>query len=288
MKKTIIILAIFLSLAGCGPKLIYPNLDWLIPWYVSDYISLDAAQRSLLEERLIHFLSWHCRTQLPAYADTLRLFAGDLKESADSIDDDVLNFYYLKFRQHWRELIVQIGPDLADLLMTASDEQVQELLHNLDKQNHKFRKEFVDISQQAADENRQKRMTKSLKRWISWLTPEQKLTVADWSRSLKPIATDWLHDRQLMVESFRHLIAERKTATDFKEVFIDRLAYPERMRSQVYQMKIDYNSRQTIQFLVKLNQLLTAKQRLHLTDKIGALADDLEELSCDPMPASDF
>jgi len=281
MKKIIITVCTLLFLCGCGPKLIYPNLDWLIPWYVSDYISLDREQRSLLEERLVTFLSWHCRTQLPDYADTLRHMAETLADPEDSASGEIFNAYYHKFMAHWRELMIRIGPDLVDILSTASDEQVKELFTNLSEQNKKFKAEYVDISPQQSDENRQKRMIKRLSDWISRLTPEQKQAVADWSHSLKPIAAEWFQDRQSRVYAFGRLIEQRKTATNFRETFIDRLVYPERLRSEGYQMKIQYNTRKTLQFLVKLNDLLTAGQRSALVDRIRSLSDDFEKLSCE-------
>ncbi|MBW2478807.1 MAG: hypothetical protein JRF38_02360, partial [Deltaproteobacteria bacterium] len=82
MKKIAVIILIALASTGCGPRLMYQHLDWLIPWYVSDYISLDSDQQNLLEERLAKLLDWHCRTQLPVYAMTLRALGRDLANPA--------------------------------------------------------------------------------------------------------------------------------------------------------------------------------------------------------------
>ena len=57
MKNRAAILLLAIVLAGCGPWLVYPHLDWLIPWYVSDYISLDSDQKNMLEKRLLKLLA---------------------------------------------------------------------------------------------------------------------------------------------------------------------------------------------------------------------------------------
>ena len=85
MKKHILFLCLLLGLANCSAKLIYYHLDWLIPWYVDDYISLDSDQRTMLENRLIQQLEWHCRTQLPDYAVSLRKLGNDLSNLAEPI-----------------------------------------------------------------------------------------------------------------------------------------------------------------------------------------------------------
>jgi hypothetical protein len=80
MKKLIFAIGLLLLVTGCGPRLIYPHLDWLIPSYVDDYISLNREQSGLLEKRLLEGLDWHCRTQLPVYAQSLRELAKDLED----------------------------------------------------------------------------------------------------------------------------------------------------------------------------------------------------------------
>ena len=72
MKKIVGILCISLVLAGCGPRILYPHLDWLIPWYMNDYFSLNSRQSSYVKESIRQQLRWHCSTQLKNYARWLR------------------------------------------------------------------------------------------------------------------------------------------------------------------------------------------------------------------------
>ena len=82
MKKILALVIAFILLSACGPKLYYPSLDWLIPWYVDDYISLEPDQSSRFRTQLARQLDWHCRTQLPEYAEFLR----DLRREVDHGD----------------------------------------------------------------------------------------------------------------------------------------------------------------------------------------------------------
>lgn len=57
-----------LLLVGCNRMdLAYRNLDVLVPWSLSDYLSMNRQQKGWLDERLKAHLAWHCRTQLPGY-----------------------------------------------------------------------------------------------------------------------------------------------------------------------------------------------------------------------------
>ncbi|MDX2501862.1 MAG: DUF6279 family lipoprotein [Deltaproteobacteria bacterium] len=284
MIKRIAIFLIAVVLMSCGPRLVYPHLDWLIPWYLSDYISLDSDQKSMLGDRLSKLLDWHCRTQLPAYATTLRELRQDLARHSGQLNPAMLQAYSARLTALWKELLQQIGPDITAILATATDAQIDELFVNLEKQNQKFKKEYVDLPPDELVQNRAERMVKRAKYLISKLNAEQKQAVSDWSSQLTPIAEDWLQNRRVVQAEARRLIASRHTDPGFKAAMQEFIINPERMRSADYQRKIDINTTVTINFLVKLDRLLTTEQRSYLLDRLDSLAADFDALarSCNP------
>ncbi len=290
MKNRALILLLAIFLAGCGPRLVYSHLDWLIPWYVSDYISLDSDQKNMLEKRLLKLLDWHCRTQLPAYATTLRALGRDLANSSEPVDAATLKTYNTRLMALWKALLQKIGPDITAILATATDAQIDELFHNLDKQNQKFKKEYVDLPPDELIQNREERMVKRTKYWISKLNPEQKQAVSDWSLQLTPIAVDWIQNRERIQSEARRLLGQRRDNPEFRTAIQKLILHPENVRSAEYQRKIDINTTATIKLLAQLIQLLTEKQRSYLLDRIESLAADFDTLSCDPetLPKPNF
>ncbi|MEE4266135.1 MAG: DUF6279 family lipoprotein [Desulfobacteraceae bacterium] len=282
MKKLTTIIIILVFLTSCGPRLVYHHLDWLIPWYVSDYISLDNDQKNMLEKRLVTLLEWHCGTQLPAYAVTLRGLGRDLAHSADPVDAAALQVYNTRIMELWKALLRQIGPDITAILATASDDQIRELFDNLARQNQKFIKKYIDLPPDELTRNRQKRMIKRLKYWIPDLTPEQRQAVSDWSMQLTPIAEQWLQNREAIQAEARRLLDLREDNPEFRSDMQRLIGHPENMRSVAYQRNIDINTGITLKLLVQLNQMLTEAQRSHLLDRIESLAADFDTLSCDP------
>jgi hypothetical protein len=282
MKKIAAFIILLVTLTACGPRIVYQHLDWLIPWYVSDYISLDSDQKNLLEQRLATLLDWHCRTQLPAYAMTLRALGGDLANSTDPADEATLQAYNTKILALWKQLLQQIGPDITAILTTATDDQIDELFVNLAKQNQEFREKYIDLAPNELLQNRQKRMIKLLKYWISDLNTEQRQAVSEWSSQLTPIAEQWVQNRAGIQAEARKLLARRDENPESRAAMQDLIMHPEKMRSVEYQRKIDINTGVTIKFLVQLDRQLTQDQRSHLLDRIESLAADFDTLSCDP------
>ena len=282
MKKLICIIILSMLAVGCGPRFIYPHLDWLIPWYVDDYISLNSDQSSMLKSRLMQQLDWHCRTQLSIYAGSFRDMAADLENPSPPGTYATLQSHYDRLMKHWKDLMRKIAPDVSEILITATDQQIEELFSNLEKKNRELRSQYLDSAPDELLEKRRKRMIKRLEYWISSLTTEQKQVVTDWSHRLPPISEEWLHNRERFQVDIRRLLTQRSAATYFREKFSEMLIYPERGRLPEYQQKIEHNTAATLNFLVTINRLLTPDQREKLLRRLNDLAEDFDRLSCEP------
>ena len=282
MKKLLLVSSFLIIFVGCGPRLIYPHLDWLIPWYVGDYISLDDTQKNMLQKRLLKQLDWHCATQLPTYAETLRAIGRDFASADQPINYSKIQFHNKKLLQLWQELLKQIEPDINAILITASDTQIDEFFDNLAKQNQEFKEEYVDHPIQQLNENRQKRIVKRLKYWVSNLTAEQEAAVSSWSTQMVPISEDWLQNREKIQAEARRLLSQRSSRPEFRASLHELILNPEQMRTPAYQAKIEANIDITINFVIQLDRLLTPQQRSYLLKRIESLAADFDKLSCDP------
>ena len=282
MKKRLLIPVLIIILIGCGTRLVYFHLDWLIPWYIGDYISLDSEQKNMLEKRLAAQLDWHCRTQLPVYAETLRGLGRDFADTDHPLDEQRLRLHYTKLMGLWKILLSEIAPDITDIMLTASGAQINELFSNLDKRNQKFRVKYIDLPPGELNKNRQKRMIKNLDHWISDLTSEQKQVVANWSSRLTPIAEIWLHNRAATQAYALKFLENRIDSAEFRKKIAELIVNPELMYTAAYQQKIDFNTEVTFDFIIDLDRLFTLEQRRYLLKRIESLASDFDKLSCDP------
>ncbi len=183
-------------------------------------------------------------------------------------------------------MLREIAPDITDLMLTASDDQINELFGNLAKRNQEFRQKYVDLPAEELDKNRQERMLKNMAYWISEPTPAQKKAVADWNSGLMPIAEEWLQNRERVQAYARSLLDKRNNSPEFRGKLFDLIVYSERLRPAVYQQKVDFNTEVTLKFMVQLDRLLTPEQRQHLLKRIKSLASDFDKISCDPYAVS--
>ena len=282
MKKILALVIWLILLSACGPRLYYPSLDWLIPWYVDDYISLEPGQSSRLRTQLARQLDWHCRTQLPEYAEFLRDFRREVDDSGRPVTVERLDTYKIRLTRYWNALIVQISPDIADIMFSSTDEQIGELFENLERKNRDIESEYVAPPPQKIIHNRQKRMQKRLNYWLGGLTESQLQAVNDWNLQLEPIAADRVAYRRKIQAAGRHMLESRTNPDELETALRGLLTNAEEYRTENYQRKIEVNTQRTLEMLVYLSETLTPNQRNHLSKRLESLAADLDQLSCDP------
>jgi hypothetical protein len=282
MRSLLLLIGVVVLLFACGPRWAYPNLDWLIPWYVEDYIPLDAQQDDELGARLRYQLDWHCRTQMNRYADFLRQLRHDLSIPGRPVPASRWADYLERLRQYWIDLIYQVGPDAVAILVTASDEQIKTLFANIEETNHELEDEYVDPPIEARRRNRQKRMQKRITYWTGALNRPQQEQVNQWAYDLAETAEEWMAHRRRFQATLRQQLAQRRPGEDYERRLLDLFATPEKLRTPSFQAKIDTNMDLTFALLENISRSLTPIQRRHTVKRIGKLADELEQLACDP------
>ena len=275
-KLYIYIAVLFLLLPGCGVKMAYNNLDLLIPWYVDDLISLNEEQQAELEKRLADVITWHRTTQLTQYSAFMR-------KTRLQIDDGVtvqdLDEAFAEAEKSWRIIISKITPELVDILMTATDEQKQELFVNIEKQNEEFKKDYLDLSEEKRREDRIKAIQKNFKRWLGSLNDAQKKTIEHYASNFIPIHNDrWLFRLQWQNE-FHNLLYDDPTKPEVRENLEKLFVNMQDMYPDEYRNKRLVNIKLVKEMILKMDGTISNEQFEHLFKRIESYAATFEELA---------
>lgn len=276
--RSIILLALLLFLAACGVRFFYHQLDWLVPWYLRDYITLDDSQKSLLEKRLDATLDWHCRTQLPGYVVWLR--EADTMLRGDRVAVHQLEVLAEQAEYFWRDLMQAVAPDVAAILATASDAQIEELYANFSTRNAGSREEYVEPALEDRQAGQAERMEQRLRRWFGRLSNEQRERVHEWSRSLHPVSAEWLENRIHWQSRLRDAIDQRNHADAFQARIAELLVHPDAHWRQEYRSRVADNRMLTLELLADLHALANERQRGRLQSRLVGWADSFEQAIC--------
>lgn len=126
LKSLLLLIALSLLVTACSRVgLAYRNLDWLIPWRLDDYLSLNREQQAWLKPRLQAHLDWHCSSELPRYVDWLQRSEALLEQPSPSASQ--LSEQFAELDGALERISGAITPTAIELLQGLSPRQVAEL-----------------------------------------------------------------------------------------------------------------------------------------------------------------
>ncbi|SFC74319.1 hypothetical protein SAMN05216321_106311 [Cupriavidus sp. OV038] len=138
---------VVLALGGCNAmKLGYQQGDRLAYWWVDRYVDVTDDQEPPTREAIARFFSWHRRAQLPEIANVLTRVKSEV---AGPVDASMVRHAREDTQRLGRQAFENAIPDLADLMLTLTPEQIQRMESKFNESNAKYRKEFLKSDPQA-------------------------------------------------------------------------------------------------------------------------------------------
>jgi len=265
-----------LLLTGCAVRFVYNQLDWLIPWYMDDYVDLDRQQERLLDERLEVYLEWHRRDQLPQYADFLEQVAAKAESGLNLADLETIEDATERFAQALMDRLLR---DLMDLLATIDDQQVNQLFSRFARDNADFKREYVDESPQQQRKQRYKEAIHYVERWTGKLSSAQKKRIHDQVWQFELMGEELLAARQVWQQEFHRVLDLRRDSSAYETAFRQLISNPELGRTAELQRKLDHNRELAVQLYLQLDKSLSRDQRRHMVAKLRSYAEDFRQLS---------
>lgn len=265
-------------MTGCGVRYAYSQLDWLVPRYVRDYVTLDRVQRAELDARLAERLQWHCASELPAYSSFLRELDGSLLNGG--VGGEELVVFVTKAESLWFNLVVALAPDVSDLLATLDADQIVELAQAFEKRNGKARSEYLEPDEAERQAQRVERMERRLRPWLGRMNAAQSEELGRWSASLLPTTEAWLENRMVWQSRLLALLQEERDPGVFRKSVTELLVAPDAGWPEDYRAAVESNRDATLALFVRLYELADEPQRERLSRRLTSFAGQFDRLAC--------
>lgn len=281
MKKWCwIVLVLFLS--GCSSQFVYNNMDWMIHWYLDDYIDLNKPQKKVFDKHFTVWQVWHREEELAKYAAQIKEIIVMIE--SDSLTQEAMSNHFEQLRSHWVSLRNRIAPDLAEMAPALTVKQVGHLFEYLEEQNaerEEEQNEFAGKSEEERMEVRAKDIRENISEWIGKLTEPQKQLVKHYSPQFRSNGREWLKYRRLVQEHAHELFINKDSDPEFKTKLLAVMSDPESYRHQTLIENSEHNGKVYTAMVVELSQQLTSKQKKRLLRKLDGYIEDFEDLSED-------
>lgn len=275
MKKVTIIF-FSLLLTACSSQFAYNNLDWLVHWYIDDFIDFNDAQEEAFDVQFARWHSWHRKEELIKYEAHLR----DLKamlESGEATPDEVLA-QFDRGRGHWERFRAHVLPDIAELSLLITDEQVTELFDTLEEKNAKEEEERREMTEEEMRDLFEESFADQLRDYFGKLTKTQKQLVKQHIVNIIPNRLEWIKYRRNIQSASRELMLSRATNTNYQTEFVAMFSNTDAYKHDLYIQNNEHNRRVFTDLLISVYKTLTAKQKKRVFRKIDNFIEDFSEL----------
>lgn len=271
--KTALSLLVLLTLGACSSTtFVYNRLDFLIPWYLGDYVNLNRPQKRSLDELLQPFLVWHRTEELPRYIALLdqlqQALDGELTAAqVETVANELVGA--------WERVEVRSLEWSLALGEKLSDRQVAEFLENLREKQLEYEEEYLPRSDLEFREETYENLLDSTQDFLGRLDWGQRAKLEEAAAGLRRSDAVWLQERAAWLERIEVLL---RREPDWQQGMRDMLASRGLTTSPEYTEAYEHNSRLLYAALAQLMNSRSEKQDRRLRKKLQNLRDDLETL----------
>jgi len=262
-----------LFLTSCSSTFLYNQLDWLIPWYVDDYVDLTGPQKKSLKQQLQPLLRWHRKEELARYLD---LLAGIEEDLAAPLNGSTLQGWVDAASLAGERLEQRMLPLAFELGEQLSDAQMTEFLESLWDKQTELEEEFLERDDAAYIEESYENFAENLREFLGRLSAEQKLLLQDAAVSLQRFDDAWLTERRAWLELLQRVLSERRD--DWQQQIADAMADRQQMQSPQYRDIYLRNQQIILQAVAEVLNSRTEKQSNHLQEELDILRRSLQKL----------
>lgn len=274
MRGRLVVTCLVLAfLAGCSStRFFYNRLDFLLPWYLGDYVELDRQQGRELRREVDAVLAWHRREELPRYLTLLDDFVARLDRELTADDLALVTVgverALLRLQDRALESMLALGGEL-------DDEQMAAFIANLWEQQSEYEEKYLERSDSEYRDEACERLIDNARTYIGRLQPGQKVALHQACDDLQRSDTLWLEARAGWLVYLEQVLQREP---GWQERLRRALAARDERMSEQYRAVYGHNFEVIQQAVITLLNSRSERQDAHLRRKLDKLRRDISAL----------
>jgi hypothetical protein len=268
------LLPIFLAclLSGCSNSFIYNQLDWVIPWYVSDYLNLDSTQKKSFKTQLLPLLDWHRNEELQTYLVFLNSIESDLDKpitkAVVSVWADKLIAAYNRLKQRGIPLALNMGKQMSDL-------QLQYFIEDMYQRQEQLEEEYLTRSEEEFRQQTYDNFEEGASDFIGRLGKAQRLRLQQAAAEIKRFDEAWLAQRLSWLQHAEKILQREPGWQQEGRIL---LTSREEFESPAYKAANLHNEQVIYAAIADVIEARTEKQDKRVREEISNFRHDIEQL----------
>jgi hypothetical protein len=271
LKKLLPIL-LTLLLTGCSNTFVYNQMDWLIPWYVGDFLSLNGAQKQSFKSQLLPLLDWHRNEELQTYLVILDSIESDLDTpvSADVVSAwaDQAVAAYERLKHHGITLSIALAEQMSDL-------QLQYFMEEMYLRQEDLEKEYLPRSEVEFREQTYDNFEEAMSSFMGPLEKRQLDLLHEAAAEILRFDSVWLTERRIWLQR-GEILLQRKPG--WQQAATDLLVNRKQSQSAEFKAANLHNENIIYAAVADVIELRTEKQDQELREQIKGFRRDINKL----------
>lgn len=269
-------------LTGCSAvRTGYNSAETLLYWWLDSYVDFSEAQTRIVRDSLGALHGWHRQQELPAYADLLNRME---QLAGGPVTPELVCTFTAQIRTRIQRLGEQSAEGLARVVPTLQPSQLQRLAEQFEKNNQKWREEWLDGTPDELLDRRLERTVDRFEDFYGRLSDAQKTLLrqrlASSSYDARAAWVERLRRQEDLLGVFQEHFGARRPAHVKAEMLalVQRsLEPPEPQAHERFERMLQ----EGCQTIALLHNSASAKQRRHLIEKLQGYENDFRALSTD-------
>ena len=281
-KRSYLALVVFFSflLSSCSSiQLAYNQIDFLLKWWIDDYVDLTSEQGQLYDQSIPLLIKKHRQEELPKALQQLRKLRAKLDQPLP-IDDGVNIVKEIK--SFSRTSINLLQDDAVTLSLNLQPKQFTYLENAFAKSNKKFQNDFLKGSSEDRLEKRVEKIIERTESFSGNLSKSQKTQIKEIAREylldMELVYQTRLYKQQLIMKTLKKIAQEQPSPTQAKMMMnqlFNEIELGSTTEQKEFEKKRDLHSGI---ILAKITELFDEQQRKKTQAKLRSWEQDLQIL----------
>lgn len=269
-----------LLLVGCaGIKFTYNNLDWIVPWYLEDLITLNKEQNDLFEQEFESLWRWHRQHELPKYISALESLKKDIAE--DTLSMQKITDYREQSTTLYRTVAKQAISQSLALMATLDEDQIAEINSLIEDEAVEFEEYMAETSAEQRVKKTIRRTEKQSRKWLGKLTKKQKRLIAEWGNGVES-TTEYRYDYfKRSRKEFLEAISYRQDQQELAKRLYFLVDERDSLHTKAHIETRERNAQRVSNLMLELHASLTKKQKRRLLSKLSNYQESFTELAAE-------
>lgn len=274
MTRALVGAIIILLLGGCVMRLAYNTLDFWIPYYLADYVTLNSRQELVFDNELDKALAIHRRQELPKIHRLTLELQSDLDRP---MTYGQVRRYHDTFTRVGQDSMTLFARPLAVMLKSLDDQQIAHMNGEIERYIDRLKQERVTLKTESKVAKRARVLEKTARSWIGSLTDRQEALLyelAGYQIEMEPVFFSFWEQ---FLQDWRYLTRNR-AQPGFEAKVRNVLHRLVAFENEEYQQELNFYLNRRFDVMRRLSNSLDAGQRSYFENRLTGIRKEVAVL----------